>query len=28
MGGYYQKNAITHQDRTQSAVSNNLFSDG
>ena len=28
MGGYYQKNAITHQDRTQSVVSDNLISDG
>lgn len=28
MGGYYQKNAISHQDRTQSVVSDNLFSDG
>jgi hypothetical protein len=28
MGGYYQKNAITHEDRSQSVVSDNLFSDG
>jgi hypothetical protein len=28
LGGYYQKNEITHQDRIQSVVSDNLFSDG